>query len=333
MFHTYNKSIMDATPLLMMPISPHPISSSTSQHCLPNWNISLSISLPHLTKTTLGSTLLMMTSYTDHTSPILSQNFPAAQTCSSLKASCCCLNSAFIMSINHHPAFPSADVQYALQIIQDEGMYKTIDITIAPEMKLSIQDVRKAANDYRLFAPTTKWDDTLMIAEEEEEEEDPLSLERKHIKLIDKVKCTLAPTEDDLKITTPILDTHTLRAISKLHHRKLWPAIWGSRHYHQNHQDVDQCHPIQRHHSRTISPKILFKEEIQDPIDLGPMTQRQNQTTESIWRPTDVQETHAKHIVLWPHWQYNVKRDSTRRVRLCCHGSKNAVPILHALAF
>ena len=46
-----------------------------------------------------------------------------------------------------------------------------------------------------------------------------------------------------------------------------------------------------------------------------------------IKRPTD-----PNAIILRPHWQYNIKRDGTRRSRLCCNGSKRAAPILHALA-
>ena len=43
-------------------------------------------------------------------------------------------------------------------------------------------------------------------------------------------------------------------------------------------------------------------------------------------------ENKSNHIILRPHWQYSVKRDGTRRARLCCNGSKYAAPILHALA-
>ena len=108
-------------------------------------------------------------------------------------------------------------------------MYETIDITIAPEKKLSLKDVRKAANDYGLFAPTTKWDDSPAIAEEQE---DQPFLDRQPVNQIDsnnrkqletKIRETLAPTEDDMAFTTPFLDTHTLRAISRLQHPELWP--------------------------------------------------------------------------------------------------------------
>jgi len=39
-----------------------------------------------------------------------------------------------------------------------------------------------------------------------------------------------------------------------------------------------------------------------------------------------------KTIILRPHWQYHIKRDGTRRARLCCNGSKQAAPLLHALS-
>ena len=37
-------------------------------------------------------------------------------------------------------------------------------------------------------------------------------------------------------------------------------------------------------------------------------------------------------IIMRPHWQYKMKRDGTRRSRMCCDGSKNAVPKLHTVA-
>ena len=37
------------------------------------------------------------------------------------------------------------------------------------------------------------------------------------------IEQTLAPIEDDMVMTMPFLDTHTLRAMSKLQHPQLWP--------------------------------------------------------------------------------------------------------------
>jgi len=37
-------------------------------------------------------------------------------------------------------------------------------------------------------------------------------------------------------------------------------------------------------------------------------------------------------MVLRPHWQYSIKRDSTRRSRNCCDGSPQSAPLLHGIA-
>ena len=37
-------------------------------------------------------------------------------------------------------------------------------------------------------------------------------------------------------------------------------------------------------------------------------------------------------VILQPHWQYVVKQSGVRRSRMCCNGSKKAVPQLHAIA-
>eukprot|EP00980_Cylindrotheca_fusiformis_P004426 scaffold946_cov73-Cylindrotheca_fusiformis.AAC.1 len=37
-------------------------------------------------------------------------------------------------------------------------------------------------------------------------------------------------------------------------------------------------------------------------------------------------------IVLRQHWQYQIKRDGTRRARNCCDGSPRAAPALHRFA-
>ena len=45
-----------------------------------------------------------------------------------------------------------------------------------------------------------------------------------------------------------------------------------------------------------------------------------------------VMPSDRKTIILRPHWQYHIKRDGTRRTRLCCNGSKQAAPLLHVLS-
>ena len=97
------------------------------------------------------------------------------------------LKGAYLISVNHHPVFTTEQASKALQTIQDEGVYKEIDMTFAPEQKMSIKDIRKAANDYGLFAPTTKWDDTAAIAEDEE---DPPFLDREQLNMINGTSYT-----------------------------------------------------------------------------------------------------------------------------------------------
>ena len=108
----------------------------------------------------------------------ISPNSPCSKIFSTYKSTKRKLKGAFIISIHHHPVFTALQAQTLLQTIQNEGLYKEIEMTFAPEQKMSIKDVRKAANDYGLFAPTTKWDDSAMIAEEEE---DPPFMEREAI--------------------------------------------------------------------------------------------------------------------------------------------------------
>ena len=37
-------------------------------------------------------------------------------------------------------------------------------------------------------------------------------------------------------------------------------------------------------------------------------------------------------VILRPHWQYSVKQSGVWRSRMCCNGSKQAAPQLHAVA-
>ena len=276
-------------------------------------------------------------------------NSDASRIASSLKASRRRLRGAFVISINHHPVFTSNDVHTTLANLQNEGVYKEIELTIAPEKKMSIKDVRKAANKYGLFAPTTKWDDTPAIAADNEDE--PF-LDRKpinNIQLIqqrnleEKIRQTLAPIEDDMVITTPFLDTHTLRAISKLQHPTLWPHKSNS----QSYEEAD----ITTELIECLIHAIQSKDTTPEEQALGFFTRKKLKTlsTWDLWhkgetkqlnqfkdlqmfgKPTIVNKE-LKPIILRPHWQYNVKRDGTRRARLCCNGSKYAAPILHALA-
>ena len=142
----------------------------------------------------------------------IAPNSPASQIYSSCKATRRKIRGAFLISINNHPVFTSADAQRTLQKLQDEGVCEPIELTFAQERKLSLKDVRKAINDYGLFAPTTRWDHK---AAEAKELEDPPFLDQEPINSVQiknartRISKILTPTEDDMEVVSPTLDIHT----------------------------------------------------------------------------------------------------------------------------
>ena len=114
--------------------------------------------------------------------------------------------------------------------------------------------MRKAADDYGLYAFNTKWDNTFAIAEEKEDApffdwnqltainlSNNITLTRQEVKnhspemhnrkrLSQRTNTEaqweaikqLAPSNNDMVITTPNLDSHALRATVKLHNPKIW---------------------------------------------------------------------------------------------------------------
>ena len=97
-----------------------------------------------------------------------------------------------------------------------------------PERRLSLQDVRRAANNGGLFAPTTKWEDT--AASTAKEDEDPSFVEREMLnqsslnnELQEQIERTLAPKKDDMVMTTPFPDARTSRVTSEVQHPDFSP--------------------------------------------------------------------------------------------------------------
>ena len=158
-----------------------------------------------------------------------------------------------------------------------------------------------------------------------------------------KIEKQLAPTEDDMEISIPTLDIHSLKAITKLRH----PEVFED----NPHDPFDQS-DISTELIELMINAIQSKETTPEEQALGYFTRRKLKTlntwnewksgeTQQIDQFTDLQmfgepvlldQKHKHTIILRPHWQYNVKRNGTRRARLCCNGSKLAAPILHALA-
>jgi hypothetical protein len=279
---------------------------------------------------------------------------PAASIYSTLRSTRNKIRGAYIMEINNDRVFTTAQALAALKSLHDQGVTDDIPITFAPESKLTAKGVRRAANEYGLFAPTTKWDDTNTL-------EDPPFLDREatinvikatklhytnvqqrniaHIastgNLHAKIQSQLAPTEDNMDTTVPSIDIHSLRAITKLRNPDL------------SFEENDITNEMISLFLNAIQSKATTPQE----QALGHFTRRKlkQMPTWSEWEQGErkqLDQFHAlqmfgepitppntKHtIILRPHWQYHIKCDGTRRARQCCNGSKHAAPLLHALS-
>jgi hypothetical protein len=145
------------------------------------------------------------------------------------------LRGAFLVSIDGDRIFSSADAIAKLQSIYDQGVCREIPMVFAPERRLNRTAARKAANEYGLFAPTTKWDEPEPVTTDdtdlpfldrtatlnavqstkhrcEREVKDIYNMASLHA----KIQRNLAPTEDDMDVTVPSIDIHSLRAIASL---------------------------------------------------------------------------------------------------------------------
>jgi len=73
------------------------------------------------------------------------------------------LRGAFLVSIDGDRIFTAAAATAKLQSIYNQGVCREIPIVFAPKQKLTTTAARKVDNEYGLFAPTTKWDESEAI--------------------------------------------------------------------------------------------------------------------------------------------------------------------------
>ena len=255
--------------------------------------------------------------------------------CSTHKATRRKLLGAYVLEINHNRVFTAHDAKAALATIHDQGVEDDIPITFALEAKLKASDVRKQINESGLFATNTKWDENENIVEDKDFMDRAANRTAHLNQLHAHIRNHICNAEDDMDISVPTLDIHSLRAISSLRHpdtrfdannlpsdlleftidairssattseeqalgfftrRKLKKLITWNEWQQGETKQLNQFHDLQ-----------MFGEPIAPPVD-------------------------RKAIILRPHWQYHIKRCGTRRARLCCNGSKYAAPLLHELA-
>ena len=269
---------------------------------------------------------------------------PASRLYSSRKATRNKVRGAYVLSINNNRVFTSDEAYKLLRHLHDQGVDDEIPITFAPEKKLSATTVRKHANEYGLFAPTTKWDESDEADDVPFVDRDHRSINKLTASLRTRVQKQLAPTEDDMDISMPTIDLHSLRAIAALHRtndRKI-----PNRTKLKFDEDTVPDTIIEQ-----IINAIQSKSTTQAEQALGHFTRKKLKllTTWKEWEAGERKQldqfealqmygepilppNDPNTIILRAHWQYHVKRCGTRRARLCCNGSKYAAPTLHALA-
>lgn len=222
-------------------------------------------------------------------------------------------------------------------------MYLPINFTFAPETKLSAKNVRKAVNEYGLFSRKTTWDTASTSKEVPFLDRSPTvaavdaTPSASSDSLHAQIQALLAPTEDVMQISVPTLSIHALRAITKLHCSDQSLSF----------DEADVSTETIELMINAVRSKATTPEE----QALGHFTRRKLKklSTWAEWKAGESKQLDQMHalemygepidrpldrnaIILRPHWQYHIKRCGTRRARQCCNGSKQAAPILHALA-
>ena len=195
--------------------------------------------------------------------------------------------------MNDEPVFTAEDVSTLLQRFHDDGLDQ-ITVQFAIKKALSAREKRRVLREHNIFAP-----------------EDP-DLEDEHVHQL---------TIEDI------------RHITAVRHPK---SSFGPEDV-----EVEQIHLA----LNAISSTTITDSE----RALGTFTRRKLKTLETWpeWKAGETKQLdHFEKlgmygkpqarppgaIVLRPHWQYQLKRDGTRRSRNCCDGSKRAAPLLHKLA-
>ena len=166
------------------------------------------------------------------------------------------------------------------------------EIVFAPEKRLSATEVRKALTEHDIFQPNAP------------EEEHVAQLTAADIRSIAAIRHpdtdfdSPSLTTDELHVMIQAMRSEAVtpeeQSIGRFTRRKLQKLATWPEWRAAEHKQLDHFHSLMMYGA---------------PVP----------------RPSDA-------IVLRPHWQYQVKRDGSRRSRNCCDGSPRAAPILHGIA-
>ena len=147
-----------------------------------------------------------------------------------------------------------------------------------------------------------------------------------------------------MSITTPFLDAHTLRAMSKPQHPHLWPmcnkeqieckeADMSTELMEQSINAMQSKFTAQEEHALGFFNRKKLKTLVTwDPWHAGETKQPDRFKQLQTFSKPVTMDTRLKPTMLRPHWQCNVKCNGTRRARLCCNRSKCAASMSHSLA-
>jgi hypothetical protein len=229
----------------------------------------------------------------------------AARLFSTLKASRNKLRGSYIIRINGTPVFTKDEVLAAMQKLRayDEN---EIEIVFAPERKLTAKQTRKAMKELNWHAP------------------EQVDNEEEHV---------------------PALTIADVRAIASLRHP---PNEFK---FEDDSEGMDIFSPEELPISQVscVINAIRSSATTSDEQAIGRFTRRKLKklSTWPEWETGERKQLDQFHalqmygapvrrppdaIVLRQHWQYQIKRDGTRRARNCCDGSIRAAPVLHKVA-
>eukprot|EP00980_Cylindrotheca_fusiformis_P025376 scaffold13535_cov117-Cylindrotheca_fusiformis.AAC.2 len=218
----------------------------------------------------------------------------AAQIFSSHRATNNKIRGAYIVSIAGEPMFTASEVLNALHRLRASKV-DSFSIEFAPERRLSARDRRRAAHEHdELFAHLDKVDDN-------------------HV---------------------PFITVGTIRSIASIRFEDR-----------SSFQPSQLPLPIAQMSLNAIRSAATTPEE----LALGRFSRRRLKQTPTwdLWAAGERKQLDQFHdlrmygepvfppqdaIVLRQHWQYQIKRDGTRRARNCCDGSPRAAPTLHKFA-
>ena len=236
----------------------------------------------------------------------------ASRIFSSLKATKNKIRGAYIVKINNIPVFTKGEVLSALRKARD---FRENEITIefAPEKKLSARQTRKVVRELRWHAPESVDDEehVPVLAVEDlrniataryplEDFERQLFVDE----IMEDESGAFGPFSPELlpisQVATVVqairssATTDAEQAAGRFTRRKLKKLSTWPEWEAGERKQLDQFHALKMYGS-------------------------------PVCRPPGA-------IVLRQHWQYQLKRDGTRRARNCCDGSPRAAPVLHRIA-